>query len=61
MTAGFVLMVVASLAAVSGQGLAVDGGSLLVIGGPALLAVVGVVLMFRAPARAWFAERLRRS
>jgi hypothetical protein len=59
MTAGFVLMAFASVAAASSQGLAIDGGSLLVIGGPALLAVVGVALMFGAAARAWFARSRR--
>jgi hypothetical protein len=51
---GFVLMVLVVLLGASSQGTAVDGASLLVIAGPAVLAVVGVVLMFRSAARAWF-------
>jgi hypothetical protein len=54
MTAGFVLMVFASIAAASSRGLALDGASLVVIAGPALLAVLGAVLLFGAAARAWF-------
>jgi hypothetical protein len=54
MTAGFVLMVFASLAVASSQGVAMDGGSLVVIAGPVVLAAVGVALMFGSAARAWF-------
>jgi hypothetical protein len=57
LTAGFVLMVLVVVLGASAQGTAVDAGSLLVVGGPAVLAVIGVVLMFRPAARAWFDRR----
>ena len=53
-TVGFVLMAILFVAAAASQGTAVDGGSLLVIVGPGVLALIGVVLMFRPAARAWF-------
>jgi hypothetical protein len=59
MTAGFVLMVFASLAVASSQGVAMDGGSLVVIAGPVVLAAVGVALMFGSAARAWFSQPRR--
>ena len=58
LTVGFVLMALVSVLAASSQGAALDPGGLLVIAGPAVLALVGVVLMFRPAARAWF-DRLR--
>jgi hypothetical protein len=51
---GFGLMVLVVVLGASSQGTPVDGASLLVLAGPAVLAVVGVVLMFRPAARAWF-------
>ncbi len=55
MTGGFVLMVLASVAAASSQGAAVDAGGLLVLALPVVLAAVGVGLLFGSAARAWFA------
>lgn len=57
MTAGFALMVVGSIAAASAQGVAVDVANLVVLAGPLVLAIVGLVLMFGAAARAWFSRR----
>jgi hypothetical protein len=59
MTAGFVLLVFAFVAAAGGQGVGVDGATLLVLAGPVVLAAVGVVLMFGSAARAWFSRPRR--
>jgi hypothetical protein len=54
MTAGFVLMVVASVGAAASQGTAVDAASLVLIVAPVTLAIIAVVLLFGARAREWF-------
>lgn len=54
MTAGFVLLFVASFVLAGGQGVPVDGASLVVGLLPVLLAAVGVGLMFGSAARSWF-------
>lgn len=59
LTAGFVLLLVASF--VAAGGIPVDGASLVVGLLPLVLAVVGVALMFGAGARAWFARPRGRS
>jgi len=59
MTVGFALMVVASLAAGTAQGVAVDGASLLVLAVPVVLAMIGVALMFGRGARDWFSRPRR--
>jgi hypothetical protein len=59
LTVGFVLMVFVFVAASSSQGVPVDAGSLLVLAGPTVLAVIGLVLMFRPAAREWFARPRR--
>jgi hypothetical protein len=59
MTAGFVLLVFAFVAAAGGQGVGAGAGSLLVLAGPVVLAVVGVVLLFGSAARAWFSRPRR--
>ncbi len=56
MTVGFVLMVLASVAAASSQGAVVDAGGLLVLALPVVLAAVGVGLLFGSAARAWFSR-----
>jgi hypothetical protein len=58
-TAGFALMVAASVAAASSQGLPMDGAGLLVLAFPVVLAAVGVALLFGPAARAWFGRRRR--
>jgi hypothetical protein len=59
MTIGFVLLVLAFVAAGPAQGLAVDGASLLVLAAPVTLAAVGVAMLFGAAARAWFTRPRR--
>jgi hypothetical protein len=59
MTAGFVLLVFAFVAAAGGQGVATDGATLLILAGPVVLAVLGVVLTFGPAARAWFSRPRR--
>jgi hypothetical protein len=59
MTAGFVLVVFAFVAAAGGQGVPAVGAALLVLAVPAALAVAGVVLMFGTAARAWFSRPRR--
>jgi hypothetical protein len=56
-TAGFVLMIAASVLGAGSQGLPLDGGSLLVLALPLVLALAGVGLMFGSAARDWFARR----
>jgi hypothetical protein len=56
MTAGFVLMLAASLFGTVAQGL-LNADSLLILVVPLVLAVAGVGLMFGSAARDWFARR----
>jgi hypothetical protein len=56
MAGGFVLTVLASVAAASSQGAVLDVAGLLVLALPVVLAAVGVGLMFGSAARAWFAR-----
>jgi hypothetical protein len=50
---------VASVAAAGSQGLPVDAASLLLLAVPAVLALVGVVLLFGPAARDWFSRPRR--
>jgi hypothetical protein len=56
MTAGFVLMLAASLFGTVAQGL-LNADSLLILVVPLVFAVAGVGLMFGSAARDWFARR----
>lgn len=59
LTVGIMLMVLVILLAGTSQGVPLDGAGLLMLAGPAVLALVGVVLMFGAAAREWFARSRR--
>jgi hypothetical protein len=56
MTAGFVLMVIALVAAAGSQGLPVDNAALLLLALPVVLALGGVALLLGSAARRWFSR-----